>query len=340
VNAAVRIAVMALLTVIIAVLPFFLTKGNVHLGFEVFVILALAQMWNLLAGYGGLMSLGLQAFIGLGAYCVFFLSNTLEISPYLVLPSAPLFCAAAAAASAIALFRLRDAYFVIGSWVFSEIVAIVISKTSWLGGSSGLSLLTTGLIDLRWFQTVVYWLSGFSALAAIAGSYVLLKSPIGLGLMAVRDNDRAATSIGINAWSSRFLVFVLSAAGAGFVGAVNYLASLYVTTVGAFDIGWTGAMIFIVVVGGMGTLEGPMLGTLIYTVLREIFTLVLPVSGSWYLVTMGAIAAATMVIAPQGLWPYISQKFSIELLPIRRDPPRSGPEIGGKPGFTYRNKRA
>jgi branched-chain amino acid transport system permease protein len=335
-----RIPVTGLLVIVIAFLPFLLSKGDIHLGFEVFVILALAQMWNLLAGYGGLMSLGLQAFIGLGAYCVFFLSNTLELSPYLVLPAAPLFCAAVAAASAAALFRLREAYFVIASWVFSEIIAIVISKTSWLGGSSGLSLLTTGLIDLRWFQTVVYWLSGFSALAAIAGSYVLLKSPIGLGLMGVRDNDRAATSIGINAWSCRFLVFVVSAAGAGFVGAINYLASLYVTTVGAFDIGWTGAMIFIVVVGGIGTLEGPILGTLIYTMLRELFTLVLPVSGSWYLVTMGAIAAATMVIAPQGLWPFISEKLGIELLPIRREPPSGMPESGGELGITYRNTRA
>ena len=87
------------------------------------------------------------------------------------------------------------------------------------------------------------------------------------------------------------------------------------------------------------TLEGPILGTLIYTVLREIFTLVLPVSGSWYLVTMGAIAAATMVIAPQGLWPFISRKLGIELLPIRREPPAAAPEIGGKFGVTYRNTR-
>jgi branched-chain amino acid transport system permease protein len=312
----------AAVVAVLAALPLFLGRGSVHLGFEIFVLLALAQMWNLLAGYGGLMSLGLQAFIGLGAYCLFFLSNTLNVSPYLILPLAPLFCAAVAAASALALFRLRDAYFVIGSWVFSEIVAHLIVKAPWLGGSSGLSLLTTGLMDLRWFQTIVYWLSGFAALVAIAGSYALLKSPIGLGLMGVRDNERAAIGIGINAWSSRFLVFVASGAGAGLVGAINYLASLYVTIYSAFDIGWVGAMIFIVVVGGMGTLEGPILGTLIYIVLRESFTLLLPVSGSWYLVTMGAIAAATMVVAPRGLWPFLSEKFGLQLLSIRRQLPK------------------
>jgi branched-chain amino acid transport system permease protein len=318
----VRVTVSAVLLAVLAALPLFMSKGGVRLGFEIFVLLALAQMWNLLAGYGGLMSLGLQAFIGLGAYCLFFLSNTLTVSPYWILPVTPLFCGAVAAASALALFRLRDAYFVIGSWVLSEIIAHIIVKASWLGGSSGLSLLTTGLIDLRWFQTIVYWLSGLAAFGALVGSYALLKSPIGLGLMGVRDNERAATGIGINAWSSRFLVFVASAAGTGLVGAINYLASLYVATYSAFDIGWIGAMVFIVVVGGMGTLEGPVLGTLIYIALRESFTYVLPASGSWYLVTMGTIAAATMVVAPRGLWPFLSGKFGLQLLSIRRELPR------------------
>jgi branched-chain amino acid transport system permease protein len=326
-----RVSAWVVVVISLAALPFFLSKGDVRLGFEIFVLLALSQLWNLLAGYGGLMSLGLQAFIGLGAYCLFYLSNTLQVSPYWVLPAAPVFCAGVAAASAVALFRLRDAYFAIGSWVFSEIIALLIAKALWLGGSSGLSLLTTGLIDLRWFQTVVYWLSGLSALAAIAGSYALLRSPIGLGLMGVRDNELAAASIGINVWSSRFLLFVTAAAGAGLVGAINYLASLYVTTTSAFDIGWVGAMVFIVVVGGMGTLEGPIIGTLIYIVLREIFTIVLPESGSWYLVAMGTIAAATMVVAPQGLWPLVSRKLGVDLLPIRRHMPRGTMQAGEWP---------
>lgn len=318
---AVGTTAIVLLIAVLATLPLFVGKGSVHLGFEIFVLLALAQLWNLLAGYGGLISLGLQAFIGLGAYCLFFLSNTLNVSPFWILPLSAFFCAAIAVASALALFRLRDAYFVIGSWVLSEIIASLIIKTPGLGGSSGLSLLTTSLIDLRWFQTVVYWLSGLAAFGAIAGSYVLLKSPLGLGLMGVRDNERAATSIGIDAWSSRMLVYVVTAAGAGLVGAINYMASLYVTTYSAFDIGWIGAMVFTVVVGGMGTLEGPILGTLIYFVLREGFTFLLPTSGSWYLATMGAIAAATMMVAPRGLWPLLSEKFGLQPLSVRRKLP-------------------
>lgn len=317
-----RATLFGLLIAVLVVLPFFLGKGGVRLWFEIFILLALAQLWNLLAGYSGLVSLGLQAFIGIGAYCLFFLSNTLNVSPYWILPIAPLFCAAVAAVSALALFRLRDAYFVIGSWVLSEIIAHLIIKIPGLGGSSGLSLLTTGLMDLRWFQTIVYWLSALAAVSAIAGSYVLLKSPIGLGLMGVRDNERAAIGIGINAWSIRFWVFVAVGAGTGLVGAINYLASLYVTTSGAFDIGWVGTMVFIVVIGGMGTLEGPILGTLIYFGVREGFTYMLPTSGGWYLVTMGTIAAATMVVAPFGLWPYLSQKIGLRLLPTRHELPR------------------
>jgi branched-chain amino acid transport system permease protein len=308
--------------VVLAVVPFFLGKGNVEVGSEIFILLAIAQMWNLLGGYGGLMSLGQQAFIGLGAYFLFFVSNSLNVSPYWIIPLVPVFCAAAAALTALLLFRLRDAYFVIGSWVFSEILAILVAKATWLGGTSGLSLLTTGLINLAWFERVDYWLSMAVALIAVGGSYVFLKSRFGLGLMGVRDNELAATSAGVDVWSSRFLVFVLSGAGCGLAGAISYLSTFYVSTNSAFDIGWVGAMVFIVVVGGMGTLEGPILGTVIYFVLREGFTLLLPEAGSWYLVTVGVIAAATMVVAPKGLWPLIAARTGIEPLSIRRRMPR------------------
>jgi branched-chain amino acid transport system permease protein len=227
-----------------------------------------------------------------------------------------------AAAAAVLLFRLRDAYFVIGTWVFSEIIAILIAKTSWLGGTSGLSLLTTSLINLHWFEATTYWLSGAMALAAVGGSYLFLRSRFGLGLMGVRDNELAATSAGVNVWRSRLAVFVISSAGCGLAGAISYMGSLYVSTGSAFDIGWIGSMVFIVVVGGMGTLEGPILGTIIYFVLREGFTFFFPQSGSWYLVTLGTIAGATMVVAPQGLWPWIAGKLKLEPLRIRRAMPR------------------
>jgi branched-chain amino acid transport system permease protein len=308
---------------LLAALPFILAKGDLHLVAEVFLLIAIAEMWNLLAGYAGLTSLGHQAFIGLGAYFLFYLSNTLRLSPYWLLALTPLFCAAIGALSAIMLFRLRDAYFVIGTWVFSEIVARLISKAPWLGGTSGLSLLTTNLVDLRWFEATNYWIAGAVAFVSVLGSYALLRAPLGLGLMGVRDNELAAGSIGIDVWRARLLVFVLSAAGCGLAGAVYYLGSFYVTTNSAFDIGWVGTMVFIVVVGGMGTLEGPILGTVIFILLREGFSDLLPVSGSWYLVTMGAIAAVTMVVAPRGLWPLLQEMFGVELFAIRRKAPRA-----------------
>jgi branched-chain amino acid transport system permease protein len=332
-------AAVAAIVIILALMPFVLNKGNVHVGSEIFILLAIAQMWNLLAGYAGLMSLGQQAFIGIGAYFLFYLSNTLHVSPYWVLPLVPLFSAAVAAAAAVLLFRLRDAYFVIGTWVFSEIIAILIAKTSWLGGTSGLSLLTTSLINLHWFEATTYWLSGAMALAAVGGSYLFLRSRFGLGLMGVRDNELAATSAGVNVWRSRLAVFVISSAGCGLAGAISYMGSLYVSTGSAFDIGWVGAMAFIVVVGGMGTLEGPVLGTVIYFVLREGFNAALPASGSWYLVTLGVIAAGTMVVAPQGLWPWIASLVGFEPLSVRRVMPKSGlAASGGQAGPAARSE--
>ncbi|PYM16667.1 MAG: branched-chain amino acid ABC transporter permease [Candidatus Rokuibacteriota bacterium] len=284
-------------------------------------MLAMAEMWNLLAGYAGLVSMGQQVFVGLGAYALFFVSMTLNVAPYWVLPVAPIVCALVAAVIALFLFRLREAYFAIGMWVFSEIVSLVVSKSEWLGGERGMGLRTARLVDARWLEPLTFWLAVAIAGGAVGGTYVLMKSRIGLGLMTVRDNDLAATSIGVDVWRNRFIAFVVSAAGTGLAGAVSFNATLYVAPGFAFDPNWVVAMMFIVLMGGIGTLEGPILGTIIYFALREVVTVVFALSGTWYLVGLGAVAMAAMLYAPAGLWPMLRDRFRIDWLSVRRRPP-------------------
>ena len=318
-------AAMGLVIAATVAAPWVIGEGVQRFLAEVFLMLAMAEMWNLLAGYAGLVSMGQQVFVGLGAYSLFFASMSLNVAPYWVLPLALLVCAGVAAVIALFLFRLREAYFAIGMWVFSEIVSLVVSKSEWLGGERGMGLRTARLVAARWLEPVTFWLSVAIAGGAVVGTYLLMKSRVGLGLMTVRDNDLAATSIGVDVWHNRFIAFVVSAAGTGLAGAVSFNATLYVAPGFAFDPNWVVAMMFIVLMGGIGTLEGPIVGTVIYFALREVVTVVFGLPGTWYLVGLGLVAMATMLYAPAGLWPMARDRFRVEWLSVRRRPSvRSG----------------
>jgi branched-chain amino acid transport system permease protein len=319
-RARVSVVVIGVVAVLVSLAPWLVGEGAQRFVSEVFLMLAMAQMWNLLAGYAGLVSMGQQVFVGLGAYCLFFTSTTLNVAPYWVLPLAPVVCAVVAAVITLFLFRLREAYFAIGMWVFAEIVSLVVSKSEWLGGERGMGLRTARLVDPRWLEPVTFWMSAAIAVGAVVGTYMLMKSRVGLALMTVRDNDLAATSIGVNVWQNRFIAFVISAAGCGLAGAVSFNATLYVAPSFAFDPNWVVAMMFIVLMGGIGTLEGPIVGTAIYFVLREVVTDGLGLSGSWYLVALGTVAMATVLFAPAGLWPMVRDRWGVEWLSVRRRP--------------------
>jgi len=311
-----------------------LGEGALRFATECLLILAMAQMWNLLAGYAGLVSFGHQVFVGIGAYGLFRISDALDLSPYWALPIAPLACAVVAAVIALPLFRLREAYFSIAMWVFSEIVAALVTKTSWLGGSAGLPLKSSRLLDLDWFEPVLFWIAGGLALGTIGGLFLLMRSGFGLGLMSVRDNDLAAMSVGVDVQRNRFIVFVLSAAGCGFAGAVSFLGNLYVSPAAAFDVNWVVYMMFIVMIGGIGTLEGPIIGTVVFFGLRELITDQLGYSAGWYLVALGTVAVIVMLWSPRGLWPPLRDRFGLKLLGVGRTAPTPPdlPPLAGKAG--------
>lgn len=333
-NARVRTLLLALLAAAIVAAPWALGDGGLRVMSELLLMLTMAQMWNLLAGYAGLVSMGQQVFIGIGAYGLYVTSIALKLAPYWVLPVAPLLCAVVAAIVALFLFRLREAYFAIGTWVFSEVVSLVISKIERLGGERGMGLPTARLIDPRWLEPLMFWLSATIAVAAVVGTYALLRSRVGLGLMTVRDNDVAAASIGVDVWRNRFIAFVISAAGCGLAGALSFTATLYVAPNFAFDPNWVVAMMFIVLIGGIGTLEGPILGTVIYFALRELVTVAFGLSAGWYLVGLGTVAIAAMLFEPAGLWPLLSRRLGIEWLSVRRlPPPMSNPGVAAAPAI-------
>jgi branched-chain amino acid transport system permease protein len=292
---------------------------------EVLLYLAMAEMWNLLAGYAGLLCLGQQMFVGVGAYGLFYVALAFGISPYWAIPVAPLLGALFAGVSALFLFRLRVVFFAIGTWVLSEVLAAICSGQPALGGSSGFSLSpVVPLVNFDWFDVTVFWISAAIAILATAGAYLLMRSPIGLGLMSVRDNDLAAASLGVDVWRNRFIAFVISGAGCAAAGAVYYMATLAVNPTQGFDPNWSVMMLFITIVGGIGTLEGPIIGTIIYFALRELLTNTIAdfwpdaPTGTLYLCAVGLVAMLAMLYVPSGLWPALRDRYRLAGLSVRR----------------------
>jgi branched-chain amino acid transport system permease protein len=301
--------------------PRFLDAGQLRLAGELMLAICMVQMWNLMAGYCGLLSLGHQLFVGLGAYALFEATHRLGVPPYLLLPLAALAGAFAAAALAPALFRLRDAYFSIGLWVFAEITALVVSKTPALGSSAGRPLDISALGDIEQFAAVNFWLACAIGGASVAGLYLLMRSRLGLAMMAVRDNELAARSAGIDVQRVRFIAFVISGFGCGLAGAAYFMGGMFVAPDSAFDINWVVMMMFATLIGGIGTLEGPLIGVLVWFGLRELLGTWLGVPGGWYLIAMGGVAIVVSLLAPRGLWGLLQRRLRLAGWSVQRFPP-------------------
>jgi len=279
----------------------------------------LASLWNLLAGYAGLVSVGQQAFVGLGGYLLFALAILFEVHPIAAILIAGPIAAVVAIPVAVLIFRLRGAYFAIGTWVVAEVFRLLASQVSVLGGGSGISLPAAVVIamaptrQLREFET--YWLALTLTVLVLAAIVALLRSRHGLALTALRDNEVAAQSCGIDVARIKFFVYVLTAFGTATVGALIFLQKLRISPDTAFSVNdWTAFVIFITVIGGIGRVEGPIIGTIVFFLLRQ----VLADLGSLYMLTMGAVAIVVMLWAPKGLWGLIAERFGWQALPLQR----------------------
>lgn len=317
------VATLIALAIAVAVVPHYLDGGVLRLWAEIMLAICMAQMWNLLAGYTGLLSLGHQLFVGVGAYSLFLMSNHWGIAPYWLLPMAGLAAALCAAVLAPALFRLREAYFSIGLWVFSEIVGLLVSKSRITGSTAGLMLDISHIDDPESFQRIAFWAACAIGMGALLGIYALMRSRLGLALMTVRDNELAARSIGIDVWRVRFPALVVSGFGCGLAGATYYMGGMFVSPDAAFDLNWVVMMMFATLIGGVGSLEGPIIGVVIWYGLRELLSTWLGLTGGWYLIGMGTVAMVVSVFAPRGVWGLAQQRWGWRGWSVHRTPPQA-----------------
>jgi len=314
---AMSIGIIALIVLLLA--PYWAGRGDLRMLVEIFYYLALAQMWSLLAGYVGLVSVGQQAFVGLGGYMMFAFSAKVGIPPLLALPLAGVFTAIIAVPTAMIAFRLKGAYFAIGTWVIAEVFRLTFAQISTLGGGSGMSLpagIVKGIASSRaGREHLVYWVALGIALGSILMVFFLLRSRWGLAMTAIRDSEPASESLGVETYVTKFLIYVAAAGMTGLIGGLIFLQKLRISPDAAFSVqDWTALVIFIVVIGGIGSIEGPIIGVVIFFVLREIAA----DWGSWYLIILGSLAVTTMLFAPKGIWGLITDRWDIHLFPVGR----------------------
>ncbi len=287
-----------------------LSSGMLFLLTEVLVIALLAQMWNLLAGYGGMVSLGQQAFVGLGGYGLYVFANHSGLPVWLWIVVVPLMVGVAALPLGMLMFKLKSAYFSVGMWVAAEILAAIVMRTDALGQSGGLVLRPGGESLAGNPERILFAGAGLLLIGTIVGLRVLLNSDLGLALLAMRDGEEAAEAAGVNVRRTNLLIFCIAAAGCAAGGALYYFSTLYIAPTDAFQINWLISMMFVSVIGGVGTLTGPLLGTAVLIAVRETCTS-LGLTGGTYWIIMGTIAIATLLILPRGLWPALRSKLHV-----------------------------
>ncbi|MEQ3728851.1 MAG: branched-chain amino acid ABC transporter permease [Tateyamaria sp.] len=309
------IAVLAL--IVLAAAPWWAGRADLRLLGEIFLYLSLACLWNLMAGYAGLVSVGQQAFVGFGGYMLFALAIFGGLHPIVAILLAGVLAGLISVPIAALIFRLKGAYFAIGTWVVAEVFRLTFAQISALGGGSGSSLpvdIVRSLADSRsGREALSYWLALGAAVTVITCVYLFLRSRRGLALTAIRDSEVAASGLGIDIWRTKLEVYVVTSAFTAVIGGLLFLQKLRISPDAAFSVNdWTAFVIFIVVIGGIGTLEGPIIGTILFFLLRE----TLADFGTIYLMVLGVVAIVVMLKAPKGVWGLVRDRYDLELFPL------------------------
>jgi len=300
-----------IVVVVLAYFPYIVYSGTTAILVQAFIVLTMASMWNLLAGYAGLVSVGQQAFVGLGAYFVLILALH-GTSPFAALPVAAIGCGVAALPMWWLVSRLRSGYFAIATWVLAATTMLIIEKFSSIGGGTGMPLPGFAGLDPTLLTAYTYWAGLAVTVVALVGIYLLLRGRLGLVLTAIRDDEAAARSSGARVGLARMLVFVVAGAGCGAAGALLAISQLQVQPGAVFSVQFTAEMAFVTIIGGLGTIEGPIVGTAVYMILQQ----TLASYNAWYLIILGLVAIVVTLFARRGLWGLVDTHLNVRLFPV------------------------
>lgn len=265
--------------------------------------LPMANMWNLLAGYSGLISLCQPAFIGLGGYTLAILT-WLGAPFYVGLFAGAIVAGVFAILISIPVFRLSGIYFAIGTLVIPEALRIIFYLWRPVGSElhgRGAGYMIKGISGVS--MSDIYWYALILGIASVILMYLILRSKLGLGLFAIRNNERTAASSGIGVFKTKLYTFIISAAVTGLAGGIFYIYQGYIEPASAFNIRWTMILLLATVIGGIRSQSGPIIGSVVVVVLHFVLAKYASIS----LLIQGTILVIIMLLAPQGIMGYISK---------------------------------
>jgi branched-chain amino acid transport system permease protein len=303
--------VVLVLLVVLALGPKFLSAGQTDRLTALFIYVLLAAMWNALAGFGGLISVGQQAFFGLGGYFAIRLADA-GLDPFLSLVASAIIVGAIALPLSVPMLRLRGGEFAIGMWVVAELAHLLVNLDTLVRGETGTSLIALNSYDSGMRRALIYWFALGAMVVLLGALLALLRSRTGAAIQSIRDDETAAASLGVKVAATKRILFVLAAAGAGMAGALWLATAITFQPKAFFSVQWTAYMIFMVLVGGIGTFEGAILGAIIFFLIETWFG----ASGVWYLIGLGAVAVLFSLLLPRGLWGAIDDRWSVRLIPV------------------------
>ena len=208
--------------------------------------------------------------------------------------------------------RLRSGYFAIATWVLAATIMLIIEKFSSIGGGTGMPLPGLSGLSPALITAYTYWAGLAVTVLALAAMYLLLRGRLGLVLTAIRDDEVAARSSGARVGLARLLVFVVAGAGCGAAGGLLAISQLQVQPSAVFSVQWTAEMAFVTIIGGLGTIEGPIIGTAVYMVLQQ----TLASYNAWYLIILGLVAIVVALFARRGLWGLVDARLNVRLFPV------------------------
>lgn len=328
----VGIGLAILFLAVMLLLPFWGTPYILTVATTVFYLALIGQSWNIMLGFAGLLSIGHALFVGIGSYASAYLFTALGIPPIVgVVPAVVLAVLAGMFIGYLGFrFAIGGVYFALLTIAFAEFVRIVVDHTSWLGAAQGYFLKVSAadrkgidLVNLRGAPEMYYYLSMALALGALALCWFLLRSRLGYYWQAIRDDEEAAQSLGVNVFRYKMLAVIVSSALAGVAGVFYafYQNSLFPEIV--FNIERSIEVTLGPIVGGVGTLLGPLFGAFLLTPLGEGITDLIDLLKSWgvidknakldglKLLVWGTVVAMIVMFKPKGLWPWFRDRLGL-----------------------------
>jgi branched-chain amino acid transport system permease protein len=279
--------------ILVLVAPLFLDRGMLNDLWQLALAVILASAWNLLGGFAGQVSLGYSVFLGIGAYTTLLLSLK-GVDPFLTLPLGAILAAVFSVIIGLPAFRLRGPYFTIATIGVAEAVRVCASSVSFTGGSSGLRMPAGSFnFNLNYFSMVVL------AILVVAVAAYVKNSAFGHALAAIKQDIDAAEAVGVNATGFKLAAHALSAAMVALAGSLYAINFQYIAPGSVFDFRLSLSIVLMPILGGLGTVIGPILGALIFSTL-QIKLLSIPLLRDSFLFIYGGLLIVIMLYEPDG----------------------------------------